>query len=122
MSDGCSVPELLRLVVPQETPSECHVCESHDEAYYYGGGRVLRREADAAFHRGLITAGMPGHKAWIYWLAVRIGGAPWYRVEGVSWAFGGRHFKYTPEPALSDLEGSQAELGGRQTENSQEYG
>jgi len=98
-SDGCSVPQLLRLVVPHETTAECRVCERHDEAYYYGGSRADRRAADRAFRAGLIAAGMPALKARGYWFAVRIGGSPWYRVKGVSWAFGGEYFKYSGAPA-----------------------
>ena len=100
MSDGCSVPALLRLVVPQETPEECSVCQHHDEAYYYGGSARRRRAADRRFRRALVKAGMWPPKAFCYWVAVRLGGAPWYRVEGVSWAFGGSYFKYSREPAL----------------------
>ena len=99
MSDGCSVPQILRLAVPKENPAQCSVCAHHDQAYYYGGSRALRRETDATFRRALMAAGMWPVKASIYWLAVRIGGAPYYRVEGVSWAFGGNYFKYSAEPA-----------------------
>ena len=99
MSDGCSVPALLRLIVPQETPEQCKVCERHDEAYYYGGSPADRRSADSDFRAGLVEAGMSGMKAWCYWTGVRMGGSPWYCVPNVSWAFGGAHFKYTPKPA-----------------------
>ncbi len=99
LSDGCSVPAFLRLVVPRETPAECRVCERHDAAYYYGGARPHRRAADRDFHIGLIAAGMPRPKAWCYWFLVRIGGAPWFRVKGVSWGFGGDFFRYSQAPA-----------------------
>ena len=99
MSDGCSVPALLRLIVPQESLAQCKVCQHHDEAYYYGGSRADRRGADAEFRAGLSSSGMSAPKAWCYWIGVRFGGSPWYRVPNVSWAFGGAHFKYTPEPA-----------------------
>ena len=99
MSDGCSVPLALRFVLPQETPAQCHVCALHDQAYYYGGSRADRRAADAKLREGLIGAGMPAAKAWGYWLVVRFAGTPWYRMEGISWAFGDRYFKYSREPA-----------------------
>ena len=100
MSDGCSVPKLLRLVVPRETPEQCRICERHDEAYYYGGSRAHRRAADRVLRQGLTDAGMTSLKAWCYWMAVRMGGAPWYRVKGISWAYGGAFFRYSREPAM----------------------
>ncbi len=99
MSDGCSVPSYLRLFAPKETPAECAVCERHDELYYYGGSRARRRSADAEFRSGMIGAGMPRLKAWMYWAAVRTGGVPWLKVKGVSWSFAGEHFKYAAKPA-----------------------
>jgi hypothetical protein len=98
-ADGCSVPQLLRIVVPQETAAQCSVCERHDEAYYYGGSRKDRRAADKVFRNGLIAARMFPPKAWSYWFLVRIGGAPWFRVKGVSWSFGGDCFRYSSGPA-----------------------
>ncbi|MFN0218430.1 MAG: DUF1353 domain-containing protein [Hyphomicrobium sp.] len=98
-SDACSVPSLMRLVVSQETAAQCQVCERHDEAYYYGGSRAQRRDADERLRSGLIEVGMSKPRAWGYWLAVRLGGAPWLRIKGVSWAFAGAYFKYSPDPA-----------------------
>lgn len=99
MSDGCSVPAFLRFAIPQETPGQCSVCEHHDEFYYYGGSRALRQLADRLLREGLIRFGMSAPRAWMYWLGVRVGGAPWFRVQRVSWAFGGEHFRYSKEPA-----------------------
>jgi hypothetical protein len=103
-SDGCSVPRLLRRLLPWllplETEAEREACRRHDEAYYYGGSAADRRRADDEFHARLLAAGMPRPKANVYWGAVRIGGHPAFRVRGVSWAFGGEVFRYTAAPAV----------------------
>ncbi len=96
MSDGCSVPEVLRWLIKRESVAECAVCVVHDRAYYYGGSPEDRVAADEALRVGLIAAGMPAWKARFYWLGVRLGGMPYWRVKGVSWSFGGGHFRYEP--------------------------
>ena len=94
MSDGCSVPKWLRLMVPMETPGQIAVCRAHDRAYYYGGTEQDRAIADAGFYVGLLCAGMPVTNADSYFAAVRQFGGPEFRIPGVSWAFGGGRFVY----------------------------
>ena len=101
MSDGCSVPKLLRLAVPLETDAQIAVCRAHDEAYYYGGSAEWRATVDATFYQGLLAAPMVFGKAALYYRAVRLFGGPRLRIKGVSWAFGGERFQYDEEPALS---------------------
>lgn len=104
-SDGCSVPKLLRRLLPwvlaPETEAERDACVCHDEDYYYGGSRRDREIADEKFWRRLRQAGMPQWKADLYWGAVRIGGHPMFRIRGVSWAFGGQIFRYSATPAIA---------------------
>jgi hypothetical protein len=63
-SDGCTL-----------TPVEFDACLEHD--LDYTTGRVTRREADRKLFDAIYPVS-PGW-AWIYWLAVRIGGASRYR-------------------------------------------
>lgn len=98
MSDGCSVPHVLRFIIKQEDLAETKVCVLHDKAYYYGGSSRNRAEADHALRIGLIKAGMPVLLAWGYWLGVRIGGHPMWKVPNVSWSFGATCFKYSEKP------------------------
>lgn len=101
MSDGCSVPKLVRLVLGlSETPAETAVCVLHDKAYYYGGSSDDRAKADLALREGLVAAGMSRWLAWFYYAGVRIGGHPVWGVHNISWAFGGLRFSYTEKPAM----------------------
>ncbi len=101
MSDGCSVPKWLRLVIPMETPEQIAVCREHDKAYYFGGTERDRAIADAKLLLGLLEAGMPLERAEEYHDAVRMFGAPHFREEGVSWAWGGCCFAYVPEAPVT---------------------
>lgn len=133
MSDGCSFLALWlpgdararwqRKVWGSEALERAGV--EHECAYYYGGRRSDRRDADAqlwrawAEHAGLLWA-------FRVWLAVRLFSGPRRRIDGVSWAFGGRRFRYSDEPAWPDFDGldmgdvadgplwSRAQLGGRE--------
>jgi hypothetical protein len=90
MSDGCSVPKALRLVIPQETPAQVAVCVQHDRAYYEGGTRLDRAVADARLLLGLLWDGhMDVDLAERYHTAVRIFGKP-------HWDNGGG--RYSDEP------------------------
>jgi len=101
LSDGCSVPKLLRLVVPMETPSQVAVCVEHDRAYYLGGSSRDRAIADATLLLGLLHAGMMIESAERYWMAVRAGGkAHWNDGEGVM----GRYSDEVPLPPVSSVE------------------
>ena len=75
-SDGCSVPNLFRPLLPQENDLERLACDVHDQTYHGLDPWVEdRATADSALYDGLVGAGMPGWKAWVYWAGVRIGGA-----------------------------------------------
>ena len=78
MSNPCSVPAALRLVIPQETPAQQAVCARHDIAYAAGGSRRDRAIADALFLVGLLEQGMDVDLASRYHVAVRIFGKPFW--------------------------------------------
>jgi len=101
-SDGCSVPRIARGFLPEEQGETRQCCVRHDEAYYYGGSREERQEADGRFSACLLAAGVPPWLARVYYLAVRVGGHPRFRRPNVSWAFGGDRFRYDPEPAIPE--------------------
>ena len=99
-SDGCSVPSVLRPVDPVETEAVRASCVAHDEAYYYGGSEDDRLRADERLHTALIAAGMAPWRARLYYVGVRLGGGPEWRVKGVSWSFGAEYFQYSARPAV----------------------
>lgn len=101
MSDGCSVPDWLRKIIPYETAEECLACIAHDRAYYYGGSKKDKLIADLELFVNLVAAGMPVWLATLYYAGVRAGGRPFFKIANVSWAFGGSVFKYTAAPATS---------------------
>lgn len=75
-TDGCSVPDPLRPILPEEPPAERAACDEHD--IHYQAHDLTRAEADAKLYEGLVAAGMSRPKAWAYWVAVRIfGGSHW---------------------------------------------
>lgn len=75
-SDGCSVPRLLRLVLPSEPGEQRECCIDHDAAYYRGGSRRDRAIADAELLLGLLRTGMDVDRAEQYHTAVRMLGKP----------------------------------------------
>jgi hypothetical protein len=75
----CTVPKLLRLVIPHETPEQIAVCVGHDMAYNNGGTRRQRAIADAKLLLGLLETGMDVVTAEEYYAAVRLGGLPHWR-------------------------------------------
>ena len=80
-------------------------CVWHDQYYYYGGSRAERRRADLRFRLDLIEIHhVPRPIAWLYYLAVRVGGHPRFRRKH-SWAYGDNHFRYDEEPAVPREEG-----------------
>lgn len=103
MSDGCSVPEWLRTVLPIEKPEEIAVCRVHDHAYYLGGSEKDREVADAQFYMGLLQVGMNQYKASMYHAAVRLFGGPEFELKGRSWSYGGDVFAYTEAPAREGI-------------------
>jgi hypothetical protein len=87
-TDGCSggMSRIFRLVFLRAPPWE-GCCTTHDQAYWKGGTREDRAEAD----RGLMVCVTEnGHPvlAFLMWAAVRIGGHPFWPV---SWRWGYGH-------------------------------
>lgn len=77
------------------TPAQHACCVRHDGAYYRGGSRDDRLAADETLARCLSRAGLSPLLAAAFFLGVRVGGGPEFRVPGVSWAFGGAVFAYS---------------------------
>ncbi len=114
-SDGCSALALgsraFRLHINswlfRDFPDATHACEAHDEAYYYGGSKQDRLDADLALDAAWKQAGVSrttrafGHRA------IRLFGGPASRTPDVSWAFGGDFFEYSEEPATPEAEGEE---------------
>lgn len=107
MSDGCSAlpvgPLWLRrrfnTWLFRRHPAASTACEGHDKAYYLGGSKQDRLEADNVMRELWILAGVP---PWIGRLAlalIKVGGSPGARIPEVSWSFGGDLFEYTDAPA-----------------------
>ena len=84
--------------------SHLECCLRHDEAYYYGGTKEQRRDADLVFRHCLVGMGVPVPIAWMYWGAVRAMGPPRFRFPKASWAFGGELFQYTDKPGIARAE------------------
>lgn len=107
MSDGCSAlaigPRALRrrfndwLFAPW--PAAGEACARHDKAYYYGGTKQQRLEADEALDQAWGIAGVPGATRLAAYAAIRAFGGPGWRTPGVAWSFGGELFEYTDAPA-----------------------
>ena len=49
----------------------------HD--WLYTAGTVSRKQADAVLYRALRAEGVAAWRAWLFWVGVRIGGAPHYK-------------------------------------------
>ena len=80
--DGCSVPRLLRLVIPQETPEQREICNTHDLWYENGGTKRQRAVADVKLLLGLLLTGMDVDLAEQYYDAVRRYGQPHWGQDG----------------------------------------
>lgn len=79
--------------------SHVEACYRHDAAYYYGGSRKHRQEADRTFRRELIELGMPTIIALVYCTGVHLLGTPYFKFRRASWAFGDEFYRYSDEPA-----------------------
>lgn len=77
--NGCSVPRALRLFIPQETPEQVDVCNTHDLWYRNGGTKRQRALADARLLVGLLETGMDVDQAERYHTAVRLLGKSHWR-------------------------------------------
>jgi hypothetical protein len=96
-SDGCSggMSWLWRTLSGAGPPWE-GCCVSHDFAYWQGGTRAERREADRALRRcvhanareyALIGQCLITALAWIMWAGVRLAGGPYLPVHW-RWGYG----------------------------------
>ena len=81
VTDGASVPRLLWRVLGPPLEADT-VAASVEHDYDYKTGRIPRREADDKYYRNLRRDGVGRVRAAIYWLGVRIGGAPHYNSSG----------------------------------------
>ena len=94
-SDGCTAS-------PDKGWWGSHVecCHRHDEGYYYGGSKALRRKVDVDFRVCLISKGMPTPIAYLYFaVGARLLGTPILKLRRASWGFGDRFYGYSDEPA-----------------------
>lgn len=75
-TDGASIPRLFwRLIGPPLGDRYTAAAVIHDLLYRTGGaGQYLRSEVDDLFHEMLLVLGVPKWKAWLMWVAVRVGG------------------------------------------------
>jgi len=90
--DGCSC-------VPDINDKIRACCDAHDVAYWYGGTRQQRKQADQDFKECVITAGHP-FIAGLYYAGVRMGGVPWLPTPyrwGFGWPYSKGHRGYTKE-------------------------
>jgi hypothetical protein len=107
-TDGCSgfLSVAWRLFTHRLTPWE-GCCTEHDKAYWRGGPKHLRLEADSTLMQSVAANGHP-YWAWLMFAGVRIGGMWWlpfpslrqvngkwrFRFDGVRWGYGFRYPRY----------------------------
>jgi hypothetical protein len=101
-SDGCSggISWLWQNIAGRKPPWEEH-CVEHDKAYWRGGDREARQQADLKLAAGVTKSGYPIMSALMY-LGVRIGGHPNLPLPW-RWAYGreknrGYHKEDAQEP------------------------
>jgi hypothetical protein len=83
-SDGCTVLSWVYIKLTGKKLPFRQCCVDHDEDYWYGGSRRMRRESDARLRRcvfnhnnGTVLGKLfYGLLSWGMWAAVRIGGSP----------------------------------------------
>lgn len=116
-TDGCSL-------FPDGTSREknlwCECCFDHDIAYWRGGTKEERKEADKALRICVKDKSGSSSLAWAMYIGVRFGGHPifptWYR-----WAYGWSYGRgYEPLIDESQIE-AQEKLGTYFNENQQTY-
>ena len=83
VSDGCTCCPDGTFTEPILWRSEC---VAHDLAYWKGGTRLQRLDADRALRQGIIEKGYPVRATLIY-LGTRLGGVP-YVPTPWRWGFG----------------------------------
>jgi hypothetical protein len=108
VTDGCSgfMSFVWRLLFKTATPWE-GLCVDHDKAYWRGGDKSLRLEADSKLMQGVATKGHP-YWACLMFVGVRLGGVWWlpfpsvrlvngkwhFSFDGVRWGWGWRYPRY----------------------------
>lgn len=81
MGDGCSGgPSLFWRTLVGKGPAWEYCCDEHDLAYEQGGDSATRKWADGILRDCMLRAGYP-LRAWIYYCAVRLFGAPHWNKE-----------------------------------------
>jgi hypothetical protein len=96
-SDGCSggMTTLWRLFLRRDPPWE-GCCVDHDLQYWFGGTKRERFSADVAL---MECVAAQGHRNWavLMFLAVRIGGSPYWPLPW-RWNYGSQYSaRYTQE-------------------------
>lgn len=95
VTDGASIPRLLWTLLgpPMRDSRVLRAAAIHDQLYRSLGigGHLQRAACDEIFRCALLAAGVPAHKAWLYWAGVRLGG--W-----LGWSLYGRN----PEKARAE--------------------
>lgn len=110
MSDGCSIVPFLPLHVRilfqrwlikwivSDIEAVEKACIEHDRAYYLGGSALDRRLVDQKWYATMKVVGVPWARVGLE--ALYAFGGPEYKIEGVSWSWGGRYFAYSDGPAI----------------------
>ncbi len=114
-SDGCSALALgsntlrrrINTWLFRKHPDATVACEAHDEAYYYGGSKEDRREADRVLDEAWKKVGVPIVVRALGAGAIRAFGGPGAKTPGVAWAFGGEFFQFSDQPAIPESEGPE---------------
>jgi hypothetical protein len=75
VTDGASVPWMLRWIFPQQG-RYTRASLGHD--YLYETDTGTREDADWDFFAWMLKDDVPGWKAFVFYLAVRIGGKRWW--------------------------------------------
>ena len=96
-SDGCSM-FLDRSLINEDDWCEC--CFEHDLAYWQGGSKEARLQADRAFRQCITEVTGNRELAEVMYAAVRLGGSPyyysWYR-WGYGWNYGRTYQELTDQ-------------------------
>ena len=86
-TDGCSggMSWFSKHILKRQLPWE-DACIVHDEKYWRGGTRNMRKSADADLLRAVVQTGHP-YCAMVMYVTVRVFGSPWMPLPW-RWGFG----------------------------------
>jgi hypothetical protein len=73
VSDLASVPNLLRWLIPSYG-RHTQAAVLHDRLYRHDDHDYTRSQSDRMFYEAMLALGVWKPRAWIMWLAVRVGG------------------------------------------------